>query len=143
MTTKAITFALTIVVSMLTNCFRPQPPQSIQTADESQALRTNINGPTRLAFDSDGFLFILEFDERRLLRLDVKHASIKVVLPKPEDNRQQNSDFPEAIALDQRGSLFIGDFNGRLRKLDILFRPFCASDRSSPFKLPLTGPASR
>jgi photosystem II stability/assembly factor-like uncharacterized protein/sugar lactone lactonase YvrE len=86
---------------------------------ESQALKTSINGPTDLAFDNTGFLYIVESMQERLLRLDVKHASIKVVLPEPEDDGHNDFDYPNAIATGQRGSLFIGDFNGRLRKLDI------------------------
>src|SRR5208283_1327814 len=52
---------------------------------ESQALKTSINGPTDLAFDNTGFVYLLESMQHRLLRLDVKHASIKVVLPEAKN----------------------------------------------------------
>ena len=85
---------------------------------ESQALKTSINGSTDLVFDNTGFLYIVESKQERLLRLDVKHASIKVVLPEPGDEDLKEFNIPNAIATDQHGILLIGDFNGRLRRLD-------------------------
>lgn len=83
-----------------------------------QALRTSINGPTELAYDKNGFLYIVESMQGRLLRLDAKNTSTKVMLGEPENGFSKDYDYPEAVAADRRGNVFIADFNGRLGKLD-------------------------
>jgi photosystem II stability/assembly factor-like uncharacterized protein/sugar lactone lactonase YvrE len=93
-------------------------PTESEGPGEFQALKTSVNGPTELAYDKDGFLFIVESMQERLLRLNTKHDSIKVMLPEPECGLDQEFDNPNAIAADQKGNLFIADFNGRLRQLD-------------------------
>ncbi|HTC95466.1 MAG TPA: YCF48-related protein [Terriglobales bacterium] len=97
-------------------------PASSNIPGEFQALRTSINAPTELAYDDRGFLYIVESLQRRVLRLDLERASIKI-LAQPPDSDEDDDDIehadPNAIATDQRGSVFIGDFNGRLRKLDV------------------------
>jgi photosystem II stability/assembly factor-like uncharacterized protein/sugar lactone lactonase YvrE len=93
-------------------------PVESSVSGEFEALKTWINGPTQLAYDKDGFLYIVEDMQGRLLRLDLKHSSIRTVLPEPEGGLWKDFDYPNAIAADQKGHLFIADFNGRLRKLD-------------------------
>jgi sugar lactone lactonase YvrE len=95
-------------------------PDSIDAdvSGETQALRTSINGPTELTWDKSGFLFIVESMQERLLRLNVKHSSIKVMVSQPENGLDQDFGNPNAVAADQRGNVFIADFNGRLRKMD-------------------------
>jgi len=95
------------------------PPDS-DIPGESQALRTSINGPTQLAWDSRGFLFIVESMQGLLLRLDVRHQSIRAMLPEPEGTVYGEFDFPKAIAADRNGDIWIADFNGRLRRLNPL-----------------------
>ncbi len=93
-------------------------PVESSVPGEFEALKTWINGPTDLAYDNNGFLYIVEAEQGPLLRLDVKGDSLKVVLPEPEGGLWKDFDYPNAIAADQKGDLFIADFNGRLRKLD-------------------------
>ena len=81
---------------------------------ESQALQTSVNGPHGLAYDN-GYLYIAEMIQDRLLRLDVLHSSIKTLLPPPEDRDFSN---PHVLASDGHGTIWIGDHNGRLRRLD-------------------------
>ena len=89
-------------------------PKKSDLVGETQALRTSINGPTELAYDKAGFLYIIESVHPRILRLNLQQASIKTVVQYGADE-----DFnPSAVAADQRGNVFIGDSNGRLRKLD-------------------------
>lgn len=92
-------------------------PTESSVPGEFQGLKTSINGPTELAYNKDGSLFIVEAMQGRLLRLNTKNNSIKVMLPEPETH-YQDFDSPNAIAADQEGNLLIADFNGRLRKLD-------------------------
>ena len=87
---------------------------------ETQALETPINGPTGLSFDKNGFLYIVEAMQTQLIRLDISHSSIKVMIPGSGNGPYKNFDYPNAIAADGNGSVFIADFNGRLRKLDTL-----------------------
>jgi len=84
---------------------------------ETQAVRTSINGPTELAYDKASFLYIVERVQGRVLRLNLAHSSIKAVVEVPDDEEGDFSE-PNAVAADQRGHVFIADFNGRLRKLD-------------------------
>jgi sugar lactone lactonase YvrE len=93
-------------------------PNKAEVPGEFDALKTSINGPTQLAYDNEGFLYLVESTQGRLLRLDVGHNSIRVVEPEPEEGIYKEFDQPNAIAADQHGSLFIADFNGRMRKLD-------------------------
>jgi photosystem II stability/assembly factor-like uncharacterized protein len=93
-------------------------PEKSSVPGELKALSMSINGPEELACDKDGFLFIVESMQERLLRLNLKHDSVKVVLPEPPNGLYQDYDYPSAIAADQKGNLFIADFNGRLRELD-------------------------
>ena len=95
-----------------------QPPES-DIPGETQALKTNINGPTELAYDKAGFLYIVEAWQERVLRLDIKHSSIKVVVAEPGDVADNVvHETPNAIAFGPQGDLFIKDWSGRLRKLD-------------------------
>jgi photosystem II stability/assembly factor-like uncharacterized protein/sugar lactone lactonase YvrE len=93
-------------------------PMEPELPGESQALQTSINGPTELAYDETGFLYIVESNQGRLLRLDMKHDSLKVMVLEPEHGLYRDFDFPQAIATDRSGNLFVADFNGRLRELD-------------------------
>jgi len=95
------------------------PPES-GIPGETQARRTPINGPTELAWDSNGFLFIVESEQGRLLRLDLKHASIQSMLPEPQAPVDTQFDVPNAIAADQNGALYIADFDGRLRQMNVI-----------------------
>jgi sugar lactone lactonase YvrE len=94
-----------------------QSPHSAIPGD-SQALNTSINGPTQLAFDDkSGSLYIVEWVGQRVLRLNIHAASIQVIVPKPDKESQDAFDFPQAIATNAEGDLYIADFNGRLRKI--------------------------
>ncbi|HWQ03647.1 MAG TPA: YCF48-related protein [Candidatus Nitrosotenuis sp.] len=85
---------------------------------ESLAMKTAINGPTDLAFDYAGYLYIVESEQGRISRLNVKRGTMRIVVPEPEFGLYADFDFPSAIATDQRGHLLIADFNGRLRSLN-------------------------
>lgn len=77
-----------------------------------------INGPTELACDKNGFLYIVERVRGRLLRLNLKDGTVEVAVPEPEFGTHYASDYPHAVTTDGKGGVFIVDFNGRLRKLD-------------------------
>lgn len=85
---------------------------------ELDAMGNSINAPTSLAFGKDGYLYVVESNEERLLRLDLKHKSMKVVIPSTTDGVSSDLDLA-TIAADRGLNIFIADFDGhRLRKLD-------------------------
>lgn len=81
---------------------------------ETKALKTSINGPTGLAF-YDGFLYVAETVQDRLVRIDLTHSSVKTLTPESHD-----LEFSEATELtsDDHGHIWIGDFDGSLKRLD-------------------------
>lgn len=82
---------------------------------ETKALETSINGPAHLAYDTEGYLYIIEAVQHRLLRLDLKNESIKVLTSEP---KHMDFGYPNAVIPDQHGIVYIADFDGQLRKLD-------------------------
>jgi photosystem II stability/assembly factor-like uncharacterized protein/sugar lactone lactonase YvrE len=94
-----------------------EPPEA-DIPGESQAVKTSVNGPTELAYDTSGFLYIVEREQERVLRLNLQHGSIKVLATTSDDEVSDHSEVPWSIATDSLGSLYIADFDGRLRKLD-------------------------
>jgi photosystem II stability/assembly factor-like uncharacterized protein/streptogramin lyase len=81
---------------------------------ETKALKTSINGPIGLAF-YNGFLYIAEMTQERLVRVDLAHSSTKTLIA-----GSHNLEFSAAheLASDDRGNIWIGDFDGSLKKLD-------------------------
>jgi photosystem II stability/assembly factor-like uncharacterized protein/sugar lactone lactonase YvrE len=93
------------------------PAQSV-VPGELGALENSINGPFSIAYGKDGFLYIVESEEGRLLRLDLKRKSIRVLIPSAID-RTSNDLSLARIAADSGPNIFIAPFVGRrLLKLD-------------------------
>jgi photosystem II stability/assembly factor-like uncharacterized protein len=83
------------------------------------ALQTSVNGPTSLAYDRvHGDLYIVEWVQEQLLRLDVKSGTIRAVLSRSEDERTEDYASPHSVAVDGHGNVFLGEFTGRIRLLD-------------------------
>jgi photosystem II stability/assembly factor-like uncharacterized protein len=83
------------------------------------ALQTSVNGPTSLAYDrAHDCLYIVESTQGQLLRLDVKAGIIRAVMSRTEDERANDFRSPHSVAVDVRGSVFLGEFTGRIRLLD-------------------------
>jgi sugar lactone lactonase YvrE len=95
------------------------------------ATRTPINGPTALAVDKRGHLFVIEGEEDRVLRVDLNDGTISAVAGK---RRTKNVEcihkdglrgtdtclyYPKSLAVDSFGNLFIGELSGFVRKLDV------------------------
>lgn len=98
-------------------CSQTLPPARA-TPTDSAALNTSINGPTQLAFDDkSGSLYIVEWVGRRVLRLNIHDASIRVIVPKPYKESEDAFEFPQSIATNAQGDLYVADFNGRLRRI--------------------------
>jgi photosystem II stability/assembly factor-like uncharacterized protein len=86
----------------------------------NSALQTSVNGPTSLAFDRvHGCLYIVAWEQQQLLRLDVKTGQIQAVISRSEDERRNDFSRPHSVAVDPEGNVFLGEFTGRIRFLDV------------------------
>lgn len=89
-------------------------PVEADLPGEFQARTVRINGPTNLAWSSDGYLYILQAIGPKIFRLNLEHASMKTILTTPEDEDSS----PDAIAVDPHGDIVFADSHGRLLRLD-------------------------
>jgi sugar lactone lactonase YvrE len=99
-------------------------PICAQTSRESLAKSTAINGPTALALDHDGHLFVVEEQEYRVRRIDLVKGTIKTVAGKGQKDCCYRAGVPAtgvalsyvaALAVDHRGDLLIAEWERVLR----------------------------
>jgi sugar lactone lactonase YvrE len=95
------------------------------------AIRASINGPTALALDNNGHLYVIEGEEDRVYRIDLRDGTISVVAGygvKPGENCVHRDSikvtkaclqYPVSLAVDAAGNLFIGEIGGYVRKVDL------------------------
>lgn len=95
------------------------------------AIRSSINGPTALALDNNGHLYVIEGEEDRVRRIDLSDGAISVVAGyerNPEKDCIHRDgiratkaclQFPASLAVDASGNLFIGEISGYVRRVDI------------------------
>jgi trimeric autotransporter adhesin len=99
--------------------------------NRAPAIKSSINGPTALALDNNGHLFVIEGEEDRIDRIDLADGTISVVAGygrKPEQDCIHRDaiqatkaclQYPTSLAVDAYGNLFIGEMSGYLRKVDV------------------------
>jgi trimeric autotransporter adhesin len=104
------------------------PRSSRDAARPMMAVSTPINGPSALAVDNGGHLFVIEMQESRVLQIDLGSGAISPVAG--QSHQQQCSDakqgpvvdacleYPVSLALDSSGNLLIAEMRGRVRKVD-------------------------
>ena len=93
------------------------------------AVSTSINGPTALAVDKRGHLFVVEMDEDRVLRIDLGTGVIAPVAGKRRNERCHEGDggravdaclkYPVSLATDSFGNLLIAEMPARVRRVDV------------------------
>lgn len=95
------------------------------------AIKSSINGPTALALDNNGHLFVIEEEEDRIDRIDLSGGTISVVAGygrKPEKDCIHRDgieatkaclQYPSSLAVDAYGNLFIGEMSGYLREVNL------------------------
>jgi trimeric autotransporter adhesin len=95
------------------------------------AIKSSINGPTALALDNNGHLYVIEGEEDRIDRIDLGDGTISVVAGygrKPEqdclhqDGIQATKaclQYPTSLAVGASGNLFIGEMSGYLREVSL------------------------
>lgn len=98
------------------------------TESGAMAVSTSINGPTALAVDKLGHLFVVESEEDRVLRIDLGTGIIAPVAGKRRNERCREGDgglavdaclkYPTSLATDSSGNLLIAEMPGRVRKVD-------------------------
>jgi sugar lactone lactonase YvrE len=98
-------------------------PVCAQTSRETLAKSTPINGPTALALDREGHLFVVEELENRVRRIDLSKRTIKTVAGNQKDCCYSDGmaaikvglPYIAALAVDSRGDLLIAEWEQVLR----------------------------
>jgi sugar lactone lactonase YvrE len=104
------------------------PRSSPDAARAVVAVSTPINGPSALAVDNGGHLFVIEMEEGRVLQIDLGSGAILPVAGQSHEQRCSDAkqgpavdaclEYPVSLALDSSGNLFIAEMRGRVRKVD-------------------------
>jgi sugar lactone lactonase YvrE len=100
-------------------------PISAQVSKKSRAKSTAINGPSALALDSQGHLFVIEEMKDRVRRIDLHEGTIKTVAGNGKECCYRDGSaatdvslpYLSSIAVDSQGNLFIGE-GGQVRVVD-------------------------
>jgi len=102
---------------------KKEPPSPSRTAVE-----TAINGPSSLALDHRGHLFVIEYEADRVLQVDVGSGLLSVVVGGTEIADCAHVDkipaanaclqYPESLTVDSSDNLYIGELAGYVRKVD-------------------------
>jgi len=108
----AALYALCIV-----GIFAPHSPFTL--GQETRATRTSINGPSDIALDGHGHLYVLEFVEDKVLRIDLKKGTLSTVAGNGKDCCYRDGaratdvslEYLRSLAVDDMGNVFLG--NGR------------------------------
>lgn len=98
-------------------------PAFAQTSNETSAKTTPINGPTVLALDHQGHLFVVEAEEQRVLRIDLRRGTIRTVAGNRKDCCYSSGrpatkvglSYVTALAVDPHGNLLIAEWEQVLR----------------------------
>lgn len=95
-------------------------PRVFSLEEEAPAIEVALNGPSNLALEGDGHLFVVEMLENKVLRIDLRAGTITTVAGGgakvccDQGNlvaTELQFDFIKSIAVDSAGNLFIGEFN--------------------------------
>ena len=104
-----------------------QSPQSKKIS----AISSSINGPTAMALDNNGHLFVIEGEEDKVRRIDLSDGMISTAAGSGRDLKgdcihrdavqatKACLQYPVSIAVDSSGNLFIGEMGGYVRKVDV------------------------
>jgi trimeric autotransporter adhesin len=92
---------------------------------ETSAIRTPINGPSALATDTRGHLFVIEMNTNEVRRIDLRTGTISTVAGNGKEccykdgakATEVSLDFLRSIAVDSQGNLFIAE-DSRIRRVD-------------------------
>jgi trimeric autotransporter adhesin len=123
-----ITYWASILLALV--AFAVSQPSSPQP-NPIPAIKSSINGPTALALDSNGHLYLIEEEEDRVQRIDLNDGTVSVAAGsgrKPgkdcihRDGIQATNaclQYPVSLAVDASGNLFIAEMAGYVRKVDV------------------------
>jgi sugar lactone lactonase YvrE len=98
-------------------------PVSAQTSRETLAKRTAINGPSALALDQEGHLYVVEDLENRVRRVDLLKGTIKTVAGNGKEccyssglaATEVGLPYLTALAVNSRGDLLIAEWEQVLK----------------------------
>ncbi len=98
--------------------------------DGGSATAAALYGPTGLAFDSDGNMYIADWDDKRVRKVDALTQSITTIAGggTPDDGLGDNGtaaaamlNNPSSVAVDNTNNIYIGDVgNQRILKVDAI-----------------------
>lgn len=94
-------------------------------AEGASAIRAQINGPSALAIDNRGHLFLVEMNENKVLKVDLREGTISTVAGNGRSccyregakATEVSLGFLRVLAADSRGNLFIGE-HGQVKRID-------------------------
>lgn len=93
--------------------------------DRDLAIDTAINGPSALATDNHGHLYVVEMNENRVLRVNLRDGRISTAAGNGKaccykdgaEATQVSLDFLRALAVDSQGNIFIAE-SERIKRVD-------------------------
>lgn len=102
---------LILITSLAVGASHRQPPT------RTPATSTSINGPTDLAIDRHGHLFVVERIENKVRRIDLQEGTITTVAGNGQDccykdgsaATEVSLDFLRSLVIDSQGNLFLGE----------------------------------
>jgi sugar lactone lactonase YvrE len=102
-------------------------PSSSQS-DRISGAKASIDGPTALALDNNGHLYVIEEEQDKVLRIDLGNGTISTAAGFGRKADCVHRDgiqatkaclhYPVSLAVDSSGNLFIGEMAGYVRKVD-------------------------
>jgi trimeric autotransporter adhesin len=116
---------LSCVLSVLSIACLTASGSAYFAGQELNATGASINGPSALATDDHGHLFIIEMNENKVRRIDLKKGRIATVAGNGKKccykdgakATEVSLDFLRSLAVDSQGNIFVGE-NDRVRKVD-------------------------
>lgn len=85
-----------------------------ENGDGGPAIAATINGPSAIALDDDGNLYIVELLTNRVRKVDVKTGIIQTAV---EDGHKSTFFTPVTIAVDHDGSIYVAYINAQIERV--------------------------
>ncbi|CAF1494913.1 unnamed protein product [Rotaria sp. Silwood1] len=100
--------------------FAPDQKKGITMAGYGAKVRFILNRPTSIVLDGDGYLFIVESQNHRIIRSIPNGFKCLVGCFGNSGTTSNQLDYPQTMAFDTTGNIFVSDFNNhRIQKFQL------------------------